>query len=221
MEHSAQLNPTNAPSPAIPDLSSLIPLLERLLRLLVRLWRHRSHPASYENLRFDLCLTIHDPAGRQATLRRFQTVRFRTAEPGIVRDVTWGEGEQFADYRVDGADLVGVRNEGPNRVALLDIRRQPARHEHAEVSIERSISDGFLRAREYIEAELERPTKALCMRVAFPVGCMPRSARVELSPPSQSSVYVPVELDAAGNPELSWSTKHPIQNTRYRLVWSW
>lgn len=59
------------------------------------------------------------------------------------------------------------------------------------------------------------------VRVAFPFGCMPRSARVELSPPARSSVTVPVEFDAAGKPELSWSTKHPLQNTRYRLVWSW
>lgn len=221
MENASQLNPTSAAPAALQELARLAPLLERLLTLLVRFWRHQHQSASYENLRFDLSLTIHDRAGRRATLRRFQTVRFRTAEPGIVRDVTWGEGEQFADYRVSGADLVGVRNEGPNRVALLDIRRQPARHEQAEVSIERSISDGFLQAREYIEAELERPTNALRMRVAFPSGCMPRSARVELSPPARSSVTVPVELDAGGKPELSWSTKRPLQNTRYRLVWSW
>lgn len=221
MEHVTQLNPIAAPSSALPDLSSLIPLLERCVVALVRFLRQRSQPSSYENLRFELSLTIHDPAGRRATLRRFQTVRFGTDEPGIVRDVTWGEGQQFADYRVSGADFVGVREEGPNRVALLDIRRRPARHEHANVAIERSISDGFLQEREYIEAELERPTKALRMRVAFPFGCMPRSARVELSPPARSSVTVPVEFDAAGKPELSWSTKHPLQNTRYRLVWSW
>ena len=65
-------------------------------------------------------------------------------------------------------------------------------------------------------------TGAVTLTAAELPGLHPgRSARVELSPPSQSSVNVPVELDAAGKPELSWSTKHPIQNTRYRLVWSW
>lgn len=214
----ARLNLTNT---SALNWATVLGFVERCLPVLLRFWRHRRERHSYENLRFDLSLTIHDAVGRGATLRRIQSVRFRTAEAGIVRDVAWGEGEQLADYCVSGADLVGVRNEGPNQVALLDIHRRPATNERAELAIDRFIKDGFLQSREYIEAELERPTKLLRLKVAFPRGCTPRAARIELSPPSRSSVAVPVELGPNGRPELSWSTKHPLQNTRYRLVWSW
>ncbi|MCC6266697.1 MAG: hypothetical protein IT300_03945 [Dehalococcoidia bacterium] len=214
----ARLNLTNT---SALNWATVLGVVERCLPVLLRFWCHRRERYSYENLRFDLSLTLHDAAGRQATLRRTQSVRFRTAEAGIVRDVVWGEGEQFADYCVSGADLVGVRNEGPSKVALLDIHRRPAINERAELAIDRLIKGGFLQPREYIETELERPTKLLRLKVGFPRGCTPRAARVELSPPLRSSVAVPVELDASGRPELSWSTKHPLQNTRYRLVWSW
>src|SRR5262245_47056296 len=93
---------------------------------------------SYENDSLSLTLDLL-ASGKKAVVLRKQKVRFLTAEAGIVTNPVWGEGHQLADFKVNGARLVGSRREGAVSVLLLALNRRPDKGSIAEVTSTRTV----------------------------------------------------------------------------------
>src|SRR5689334_23237248 len=102
----------------------LISILKALSILVARSIGILSPKFSYENESLSLTLDLL-ASGKKAVVLRKQKVRFLTAEAGIVTNPVWGEGLQLADFKVNGAHLVGSRREGAVSVLLLALDHRP------------------------------------------------------------------------------------------------
>lgn len=179
------------------------------------------HAPSYENLSISLHLRIKDAAGQRAELERRQEVRFATAEAGVVRDLVWGDGDVLKGYVVSGATLLGVRREGSKSAMLLSLANPPARGERALIRTTRLIHGALSRHQEYLEAQLERPTRKLLLKVSFPKGRPPKRAWITSAPPQGASLPLALRLAADGKAFVEWRATKPTTWATYRLGWSW
>lgn len=198
----------------------IAPLIVAALQLASRALASRSH-ASYETLSLDIALDLMDAKGRIAALTRKQEVRFLAEEAGVVRDLVWGDGDVLARYRAYGAKMVDVRREGLKQIVWLGLPTRPARGERAVVRSTRVIHHGFRDREEYLETEVERPTKRLGVTVSFPKSRPPREASIVVSPPVTPARRLGVRYDLGPRPCLHWKVANPRLLARYRLRWSW
>jgi hypothetical protein len=202
------------------SLGPIAPLIVAALQLTSRALASRSH-ASYETLSLDITLDLMDAKGRIAELTREQEVRFLAEEAGVVRDLVWGDGDVLARYRAYGAKMVDVRREGLKQIIWLGVPVRPARGERAMVRSTRVIQQGFRNREEYLEAEVERPTKRLKVTVNFPKSRPPREASVVVSPPITPAKRLRVRYDLGPRPSIHWETANPRPLTRYCIRWIW
>lgn len=207
-------------SDAAQSLGAVAPIVAALLNLAARVVNARTRQ-SYESLSLDTALELADAKGRIAYLRREQEVRFLAEEAGVVRDLVWGDGDVLARYRAHGAEMVDVRREGMKQVVWLGLPDRPARGEKAMVRSTRTIRNGFRGKEEYLETEVERPTKHLRMTVTFPESRPPREASVVASPPIVPARRLRIRYDFGPRPYVQWRASNPRPLTRYRLRWSW
>lgn len=184
--------------------------------------RQSNRPAlSYETLWLDLTFDIADARGERVVLTRRQRVRLLRPGQVTVRELFWGEGEPLVGYRARGAQRVGERFEGSKRAVLLDLDTPPRPGSCATITSRRTMRRAFLRAEEYCEAFLERPTGRLSVTVRFPATRPPRRSRLVAATSEEVLRRVPVRYGADGRPVLRCRVLKPASGTIYSLRWAW
>jgi hypothetical protein len=202
-------------------LASAFAQLQNLLRTLMRL-RLAAYPGTeYENLRLTIVLDIRDRDGSHAILSRQQRVRFLVPDTGVIRDLVWGEGDQFAHYHSPHVKRLMVRPEGSRSALMLGLSHRPAKGEQASIHSRRVIEGALSQSMEYCEMLVERPTRYLALTVLFPRSRPPHSARVVIAHAAESVRRVSVRYGSGGRPYLRWSCRSPVVDTLYSLRWSW
>lgn len=177
--------------------------------------------ASYKNVSLLLELDICDAEGEVAILRRTQMVEFRTPDAGIVRELLWGEGRRGRPRGSRGTVSLGTRREGGKEVGLLSTQHPPAKGERRRIETKRVIRGALLAADEYFEAQTERPTGLLKLRVLFPTERRLVAGRAEMSPPRAKMRALRPALTRDGRTSLSWTIRNPRELATYRLAWHW
>jgi hypothetical protein len=204
----------------IPALGQLVPVAAALIKRLGALRLAGASP-SYENISLSLHLRIIDAAGACAELERRQVVRFTTAETGVIRDLVWGDGDAVRAYTASGARLLGMRREGSKSALLLALPASPAAGQRAEVRCKRLIHGALTRRCEYLEVQVERPTKRLALKVSFPKHRPPTRIWMAVHPPESVPASVPVRFNASGRASAQWRRAKVRVSSTYRLSWSW
>lgn len=208
-------------SSVLTALAQLIASSGRMTREGSRLLQMLAPSVSYRNVSLSLELDICDRAGEVAILRRTQTVEFRTPDAGIVRELVWGEGRREKARCARGAVALATRREGGKEVGLLSTPHPPAKGETRRIETERVIRRALLSADEYFEAQTERPTRLLKLRVLFPKGRHVVQGRAEMSPPGAKMRALRPGLTREGRASLSWTIRNPRELATYRLAWHW
>jgi hypothetical protein len=195
--------------------------LPRAARWGLRLRRSFASSHSYETISLSLVLDIQDEAGHLAILQRSQRVRFLNSDLGVVRETFWGDGTPSGLAKVDGATEAVVRREGMKRLSLLDIGRLPARGESHHLVTTRRFRDSVTNAHEFLEGQVERPTRSLSLSVIFPKGRHPLSGYGERLPADAPSRPLRVRMNVDGRAALSWRVRQPKPLSTYRVSWAW
>lgn len=206
---------------ALEPLAALAPLLTFAVGMLRRLLAAPRNLESYETLALAYRLHIQDRNGRGAWLERDQRIRFRAGEAGVVRDLVWGEGEPLASYQAGAAEPVRLRREGSKQVVWLALPNRPAPGETATVRSRRRVVDALTNDEEYLEVEVERPTRRIALSVTFPRSRPPMTAYVLASPGVIPKRQLIVRWDLGPRPQLEWLCLKPVPFTRYRLCRTW
>jgi hypothetical protein len=173
---------------------------------------------SYENLFLDIILDLRDAAGQEADVICRQKVRFLVEDAAVISSPVWGDGNQLAQFKVDGGTYLAEQSAGPKRVQLLALDRPP-RQESATVQSTRRIKNGFLKADEYFESMVERPTHRLRVTVLFPKARPPK--RAYLVGTSGESLSQPRVTLRDGRASLRWAMQSPRVRSIYSLRWAW
>lgn len=199
---------------------ALLPVVARTLTILVRFAQRlqRVQLTSYENLSLDITLDIADARGRRANVTCKQRVHLLVADGGVIASPFWGDGDQMADYEVEGARRLGEHRDGPRTVQLLGLDR-PVLNRQATLVMRRKITDGFRAKSEYFESSVERPTKRLVVRILFPRARPP--TRTQMVESSGSRTAQPRLSISDGRTCLSVHVRAPKPGAVYSLRWSW
>ena len=202
-------------------IAKLVPRLEAVYMSVRRLMVGHMRDVAYENTSLEMVVDIVDPRGHRAVLRRRLGVRFLRPDPGIIRELAWGDGKPLVWYTASGARKLSTEREGSKSVVLLSLDHRPKRGERTVVRSRRVLQDAFRRRLEYFEAFVERPTRRLSVKVVFPRTRPPREAHVVASPPGQTIRRLRVRYGREGRPFLFWRDQQPRLFTHYSLRWSW
>lgn len=214
-------------SSGIATIDASMGLLRRLkavwveLRNMFPLPRKNNTPLDYENDFIEEVLDLHGPRGARAILTKRQRLRFRDVESAIVRDGVWGNGEQFADYTVQGARRVGTKQEGMRTAVLLTIEPRPPDGEPREVRTSRLIRDAFAEQNSFFDLMVERPTGYLSLKILFPKSRPPKAAYLVETPSETTLRRIPVRYTAERRPYLAWRASQPVPLTTYSVRWAW
>jgi hypothetical protein len=200
-------------------LAAMVVRLQAVLPTFVRLVPFASF--SYRNRLLEFAVDINDPTGKKAVVRRRQTIEFRGGDTPVIREPVWGDGNQLARYKVQGATQLGVRREGSREVVLLGLKHRPVRGQVATLTTASIVRGGFLEPDEYFETFVERPTDELALQVLFPRRRAPRDAKLVIGSEERLVKSVPLQRTPDGRPLLSWREREPKLHRVYSLRWSW
>lgn len=185
------------------DLIEIITVLWRLGRRVIRL---QSHEGMYEVLEFESQLELPDTKGKNAILHKRQRVRFLQDNIIAFQDQASGEGDIFADYQCSPGVAVDRYRDGHRHRILISLRETRNRGDVEDFRIERTIKDGFTRASEYFQTEINHRTRSVSVSVLFPHNRPPR--RVTL-----------VEQNATRTTALGPENEHPLPDGRVQVMW--
>ena len=108
------------------------------------------------------------PEGRQAVFHKRQTVRFIQDNIIAYQDKAWGDGDFMADYQCSPGMAVDMYQEGHRFNILISLRETKHAGDVEEFRIDRTIRDGFIRATEDFQIDIDHRTQRFRMSVVFP-----------------------------------------------------
>jgi hypothetical protein len=192
------------------------------LRLLAWLTQVRS-PGMYEILRYDATLELLDTEGRVAHFRKRQQVRFLQDHILAFQDYAWGDGDIFAGYSCSPGVAVDRYQEGDRWNILISLRETKSRGDVTDFYIERTITDGFIQAEEWYQAEIRHATRSLRLAVIFPATRPCRHATLHTRRQHRTFMLGPGHLQTLpdGRQIVSWETTCVRELEVYTLRWVW
>ncbi len=217
--------------PLLPILTRLVQALFSLLnadlldlarRLGARLLGSRCE-GLYEVLDYEARLELRDPAGRKARYTKRARVRFLQDNVVAYQDQAWGDGDIFAAYRCSPGVAVDRYREGHRWRVLISLRGTRNCGDIEEFHIERTIRDGFTRAVEDFQTEVDHTTHRLALSVVFPRERLPKQVLLLEQHAGRSSALGPEHRLTLpdGRALVRWEAERPRRGEAYIVRWTW
>ena len=192
----------------------ILPHLPRLLR---------RPQGVYEVLEYETQLELCDPEGREARFSKHQKVLFLQDNIIAYQDQAWGDGDIFADYKCSPGIAADRYRDGHKYRILISLRETKNRGDIEDFHIERTIRDGFVRAIEDFQVDIDHNTRKLSISVVFPEKRTPRQVKV-IEQKTQHTI--PLSADSLqplpdGRWQAYWETEKPKLHEVYILRWEW
>jgi hypothetical protein len=177
----------------------------------------------YEVLDFDHALEIHDFGGKKAIYHKHQEVRFLQDFVPIYLDQAWGLGDIFADYRCSPGVPVDRYREGDKHRVLISLRETKRRGDKLNISITRTVHNGFKINPGWSVTDISHRTKHLRTSVTFPKARHCKQADLIKENAGRVTSLGPenMEILPDGRQRIFWETKKPVLFETYTLKWIW
>lgn len=177
----------------------------------------------YEVLAYHSRLELLDERGERAIFHKRQRVRFLQDHIIAYQDQAWGDGHIFAEYRCSPGKAVDRYREGHRWRVLISLRQTKNRGDVEEFFIERAIRNGFTRAEEDFQTEIDHVTHALTMTIVFPKARPPRQVWLM---EQNAARTVPLGPDQRlelpdGRVQVTWAMTDPRRYEAYIVRWRW
>jgi hypothetical protein len=177
----------------------------------------------FEVLDFELTLELCDTQGKKAIYRKRETVRFLQDFVTAYEDQAWGIGQIFADYKCSPGVPVDRYRDGHKYKVLISLRETKRRGEVMQISIDRTVRDGFVVSEGWSETDVSHRMKRLRIGVTFPKArCCQKIGIIE----KNAGHVTPLEIAKAellpdGRQRIVWETTKPVLFETYALKWIW
>jgi hypothetical protein len=203
------------------DVTHWLPILGSIMQRLFQF--RRGTDGMYEVLSYQAVLEIQDTSGSRAAYRKRQRVRFLQDNVIAYQDQAWGDGHIFAEYRCSPGVAVDRYREGHRYRILISLRQTKNRGDVEDLLIERTILNGFQRATEEWQTEIDHPTKKLSMTLIFPKARLAKQITLIEQNAARSHVLGAEHRQFLpdGREQVTWSTDHPKLHEAYILRWMW
>ena len=183
-------------------------------------WREQG---IYEVLTHDTTLELKDSRGEVAVVKRREVVRFLQNHVPAITDHAWGDGEIFAAYCCRPGKPVDFFQDGSRDTVLISLREIKNRGDQLTFEIRRKIVGGFHEASQSWETDIYHRTKAMSLRVVFPISRRCQRATVTQRSTSRTVVLGDEHFRFLqdGSQRLTWEVRRPRLHDRYSLKWEW
>lgn len=178
---------------------------------------------SYEVLGYESTLELIDRAGKYATFKKREKVRYLQDNVIAYQDQAWGDGEILVNYRCTPGKPVDCYRSGHKRHILISRRGVKNRGDTDVFNIEWSINRGFLKATGYWETHVTHQTNHLKINVIFPKLRAPKHITlVESNRQKSHRLGEDTQIQLPDSRWLvTWETQHPRLYENYILQWEW
>ena len=168
-------------------------------------------------------LELLDVGGRKAAYHKREQVRFLQDNVIAYQDKAWGDGNFLAHYRCSPGTPVDRYQEGHRWHILISLRETKHKGDMEEFHIERDIIDGFTRAEEDFQFEIDHVTHSLTLSVVFPAGRLPDRVTLIEQNANRSTELGPRHKRVLpdGRLEIVWRTERPRLYEAYIVRWKW
>ena len=188
-----------------------------------KLWRGLANEGIYEVLEYNLIYELKDNKGKKAHFHKQEKVRYVQDNIVRYRDQAWGDGKILQNYRCSPGVKADEYKLGHKTIILISLREMKRRGDVDEFNIEWDLSNTFLNASEYCEAEISHRTNQLSMQVIFPKSRPPLKASIFENTRRKSRPLSGEEIQKLpdGRWRIRWETDRPRLYERYILKWDW
>lgn len=178
-------------------------------------------PGSYEVLEHAVRLELKDDRGKKAVYHKDQNVRFIQDNVIAYQDKAFGAGNIFADYKCSPGEVVDRYREGHRYRVLISLRATKNRGDIENFHIERTITDGFTRAEEDVQTDIDHRTYHFSIGVIFPKSRPPKDATLIEQNANRATPLDHTQVLADGRIQIVWETSRPRLYESYILAWHW
>ncbi len=221
--------PIASDSSSTSDLLSFFSLLlnsdviRQLASGLVDFWKASRFRGTYKVDHHQIVLDLLDASGRTAVYTKRQRVTFLHDNVFAIQDQAWGDGNIFATYRCSPGVAVDRFKEGYRWKILISLRGTRNRGDTDDVTIERTITGGFMKPIGNLQTQVDHPTQELTMSAIFPAGRFPKS--VTLIEQNAKRTHILGNENIArlpqGRIQYYWHVMKPHLYESYILRWEW
>ena len=222
----------NQREPSLALLGNLLPIGSILswLEPLVNLWkmlrkalRGMADEGMYEVLAYESTLELLDPRGERAQVRKYERVRYLQNHIVAYQDEAWGDGEILINYHCTPGIPVDRYRPGKKTHILISLREVKNRGDTDEFHIEWEMRNGFRRATELWEAQINHRMNQFKIQVIFPQSRPPRKAALIEGATRRAHPLGPETCRQLpdGRWQVYWETNRPRLHETYSLQWEW
>lgn len=172
----------------------------------------------YEILDYDATLTLHDPKGKRATLRRQQQIRFLQNGVRGILDHGWGDGVLTTSYDNSAGSLEDCFRDGGRRHWLISMKRAMGKGETLTFDVEREIMVAFGDEKNWLETAIDHPIAHERCQIVFPKERACREAVLEYG---DQVLHLPVNPGPQRETSVRFALSRPQAQMPATIRWSW
>jgi hypothetical protein len=198
-------------------------LLNWFWKLIREITKKYSRRGMYEVLDFQTKLTIHDPKGKNATLTKYEKVRFLQGNIIAYQDQAWGDGRILQNYRCSPGVPVDFYRTGYKTYVLISLRTLKNKGDITEFNFQWKMKDCFIKPTGFWGTDICQSTDHVRVQVVFPKSRPPKKAEVIEKNFRRTKVLGVNCIQQLPNEKwlLTWEHSHPSLYEQYILKWDW
>ena len=201
-------------------------VIRLLLQLTEFLAQRFSKPAvigMYEVMEHSCQLELCTADGQDAIYTKRQRVTFLQDNIIAYQDDNWGDGDIFAEYQCSPGIAVDRYKEGQHHHVLISLRKTMNRGDVQGFHIRRRIRNGFTKATDDFQVEVNHRTHKLTMQVVFPPERWPKQCWLVEQNTRRTQALSAEHFSNLSDKRLqvTWGTDKPKLFEMYILRWEW
>ena len=131
----------------------------------------------YALLEDETIWNLKTPRADTAVVTKRQTVRFNY-QTFVIVDYAWGDGDQFHAYDPAYGKHIFTGQHGSQRYAIVALPDYRQRGEETTLASDRTVTDAFGAAHEWIELKIDKDTRRSKVKIRFPLDRPPRKIKL-------------------------------------------
>lgn len=203
--------------------TDMLPVLDLIWVIKQRLYLFIQPHGLYQVFEHQVHLDLRDSGGHEALYSKRQKVRFLQDNVIAYQDQAWGDGDIFADYACSPGIPVDRYREGHRYRILISLRETKNRGDEATIHITRTIRNGFRKAIEELQTEIEHSMRSMSLTVTFPHDRLPRQITCieQMRKRSKPLALQHYQELPDGRQQVMWTVPQPRLHEFYILRWEW
>ncbi len=198
-------------------------ILAEIYRVGRKLWQGMADEGMYEVLEYESTVELHDTAGKVATYRKRQRIRYLQNHIIAFQDQIWSDGVSPIDYQCSPGVVVDRYRPAQTTILLISLCGVRMKGDVNVFESRCRIHNGFVRDDELWQTSINHRMHVATIHIVFPQERPPQKVwgTEELTKRRHSLASSTKRQLPDGRWRITWQIRKPRLNERYNLHWRW